>query len=136
MGGHAGIAKTLNRLKANVYWANMRKDVKKFVFTCTTCQQMKYVTKPQFGLLQPIPPLSSIWEDIAWISSRVLPAHQRQTVILVVVDRFPKRHFDSLPTHFTACKTAELFSQMVFKLHGYPKSIISDRDPIFISKSW
>lgn len=66
-----------------------------------------------------------------------LLAHQGQTVILVVIDRFFKAsHFGTLPTHFTASKMAELFTQMICKLHGYPNSIISHRDPIFFSKFW
>lgn len=66
-----------------------------------------------------------------------LPTFQGHSVILVVTNRFSKTsHFGSLPTHFTACKTAELFAQMICKLHGCPKSIILDRDPIFISKFW
>lgn len=66
-----------------------------------------------------------------------LPTFQGHSVILVVTNRFSKAsHFGSLPTHFTACKTAELFAQMICKLHGCPKSIILDRDPIFISKFW
>jgi transposase InsO family protein len=55
----------------------------------------------------------------------------------VVVDRFSKAaHFGMLPTHHTASKVADLFAKMVCKLHGMPKSIISDRDPIFVSRFW
>jgi len=58
-------------------------------------------------------------------------------VILVVVDRFSKAaHFGMLPTNFSVVKVAELFASMVCKLHGMPKSIISDRDPVFMSNFW
>jgi len=58
-------------------------------------------------------------------------------VILVVVDRFSKAtHFGMLPTNISNVKVAELFTSMVCKLHGMPKSIISDRDPIFMSNFW
>lgn len=42
----------------------------------------------------------------------------------------------ALPSHFIAYKVAELFVNMVWKLHGLPKRIVSDRDPIFFSKLW
>ena len=58
-------------------------------------------------------------------------------MLLVVVDRFSKSvHLGALPSHYTTYKVAELFVSMVCKLHGLPKSIVSDRDPIFISKFW
>lgn len=65
-----------------------------------------------------------------------LPTHQGQRVIMMVVDCFSKAaHFGTLPTYFSACKGAELFTQMVCKLHGYPPSIISYMNMIFISTS-
>lgn len=56
---------------------------------------------------------------------------------MIVVDHFPKgAHLGSLPPHFTAHMTAQLFIDLVCKLHGFPRSLISDRDPIFVSKFW
>jgi hypothetical protein len=56
---------------------------------------------------------------------------------MVMVDRFSKAiHLGSLASGFTAYKVAELFVTMVCKLHGLPRSIVSDRDPIFISRFW
>ena len=66
-----------------------------------------------------------------------LPAYKGNTWILVVVDRFSKGlHLGMLPTHHIACTVAMTFMEMVGKLHGMPRSIVSDRDPLFISKFW
>ncbi|GJU53978.1 reverse transcriptase [Tanacetum coccineum] len=76
-------------------------------------------------------------EDVSMDFITGLPTSKGLTVILVVVDRFSKyAHFGPLPTSFNGHKVAEVFLDMVVKLHGIPKTIVSDRDPIFLSKLW
>jgi hypothetical protein len=124
-------------LKENVYWDKMKEDVTQFVNACGTCQQTKHPTHAPYGLLKPLPIPTGVWEDISLDFIVGLHSFHSNTVILVVVDRFSKAaHFGMLPTHHTASKVADLFAKMVTKLHGMPKSIVSDRDPIFISKFW
>lgn len=53
---------------------------------------------------------------------------------MVVVNRFCKAaQFGTLPHNFTAFKAAEFFTNMICRLHEYLRSIISDRDPIFLA---
>ena len=66
-----------------------------------------------------------------------LPAYRGNTCIFVVVDPFSNGlHLGMLPTQHTAHTMALLFLDMVGHLYGMPKSIVSDRDPLFISKFW
>lgn len=66
-----------------------------------------------------------------------LPNFAGKTVIWVVVDRLTKfAHFIALPTSFSASHLAAMFLTEIYRLHGAPKTIVSDRDRIFISKFW
>lgn len=137
MGGHMGINKTLQRLQANFFWQGMRKDVQVYVAQCHTCQQTKYETKRPTGLLQPLPIPSAVWEDLSLDFITGLPLSQGNSAVLVVVDRFSKgAHFGALPSNFTAFKVACLFLDLICKHHGFPRSLVSDRDPIFMSNFW
>jgi transposase InsO family protein len=57
--------------------------------------------------------------------------------VWVIVDRLTKvAHFISVRTTYGGDKLARLYVDNILKLHGVPKSIISDRGAQFISKFW
>lgn len=66
-----------------------------------------------------------------------LPPSQGKTTIWVIVDRLSKySHFIALPGKFSAATLAPIFLAEVYRLHGMPRSIVSDRDRVFVSKFW
>ncbi|KAJ0100967.1 hypothetical protein Patl1_05356 [Pistacia atlantica] len=87
------------------------------------------------GLLQPINILLQIWEVISMDFITGLPPSSGFLVIFIVVGRPTKyAHFKSLHTGFTAMKVVALFVHMIYKLHGLPKTILSDWCLVFLSK--
>nr|CAD1821648.1 unnamed protein product [Ananas comosus var. bracteatus] len=136
-GGHSGAEVTARRLKSYFYWKGLRKDVDQLVKECTVCQQNKYETLAPAGLLQPLPIPDNIWTEISMDFIEGLPPSQGKEVIMVVVDRLSKyAHFLALSHPYTASTIAQLFLDHIYKLHGLPKSIVSDRGAVFLSHFW
>ncbi|GKE39392.1 putative mitochondrial protein [Tanacetum coccineum] len=66
VGGHSGVKVTTQRLCSFVYWKGMRKEIKKFVKECITCQMCKPDLAAYPGLLQPLPIPDRIWDSISY----------------------------------------------------------------------
>ena len=134
MGGHAGILKTFLKISANFYWLGMKEDIRKFVADYYVCKIIKSPTSKVAGLLQPLPILEQVWEDLTMDFITGLPKSKDCTVILVVVDRLSKAaHFKSLPSSFAAVSVANLFTNMVVKHHGF-SSLYCFRQGLYLSQ--
>ncbi|GAU24592.1 hypothetical protein TSUD_289530 [Trifolium subterraneum] len=137
VGGHSVRDVTASRVKSLFYWKGMTKDIFNFVKNCGICQKNKSDLAAYPGLLQPLPVPHQIWTNISMDFVEGLPTSGGKQVIFVVVDRLSKyAHFMALAHPYTALDVAQVFLDNVFKLHGLPESITSDRDPIFLSSFW
>jgi hypothetical protein len=132
VGGHSGFLKTYHRVKKEFFWDGLKTDVQRFVAECLVCQQNKVETIKTAGLLQPLAIPSQRWEEVSMDFIIGLPKSEGKSVIMVIVDRLTKyAHFCALSHPFKASTVATTFMEIVQKLHGSPKIIASDRDPIF-----
>jgi len=108
--------------------------VKRHVKECDICQRLKYETCHVVGLLQPLPIPDKPWLDVSMDFVEGLPKSHSKEMVLVVMDRLTKFvHFIPLSHPYMAAKVANLYLQHVFKLHGMPALIVSDRDPVLTS---
>ena len=132
LGGHFGIEKITNMVKRSYYWPKMNNEVKKFIKSCTICQQAKGLLTNQ-ELYQPLPIPTRPWESISMDFVMGLPrTKQGFDSVLVVVDRFNKM------VHFIPCKSTNdashiphVFFKELVRIHVIPQTIVSNRDVKF-----
>jgi hypothetical protein len=132
LGGHSGVPATIKRIQSLFAWPGLRKHVEQFVKSCATCQQAKPERVKYPGLLQPLATPSNAWQVISLDFVEGLPISHGFDCILVVVDLFSKyAHFVALKHPYTALSMAKIFMTQIYRLHGLPTALVSDRDKIF-----
>lgn len=136
--GHLGQRKTLHNVSRDYWWPTLRADVEKYVGTCPHCQANKSPNYKPFGLMQPLEPAGLPWTDIQVDFVSGLPlSNSGNDSCLVVIDRFTKMfHVIACNKNVTAVQFADMFLENIFRIHGLPNSIVSDRDKLFTSNFW
>jgi hypothetical protein len=136
--GHGGVNKTYQGLRGDYYWTGMMKGIRQYIASCECCQRAKWTRGKKAGLLNPIEIPELRWEGWAMDFMVDLPVSiNGYTQILVIVCRLTKRaHFIPLRTGAKTEDVADAILREVVRLHGLPKSIVSDRDSKFTSKLW
>ena len=106
----------------------MIKEVKQYIEGYDQCQRIKNRVEMPVGKLRPNEVLERLWQHISVDFITKLPMSKGHNLILVVCDRFSKMsHFVATTEKITAEGLARLFRDNVWKLHGLPESVISDR---------
>ena len=135
--GHFGLAKTVELISRNYYWPKLRKTIARFLRNCDVCLRAKPDRSAPYGLLQPLPVPSERWLDLSMDFMTDLPPSNGFDTLLVIKDRLSKQaHFIACHNSLTAPQLAEVFIKEIFRLHGSPRSIVSDRDKLFTSSFW
>lgn len=137
LAGHLGADKTVHIMRSHFFWPKMSRDIDHFIKRCLPGHRAKGRSSPH-GLYMPLPVPIAPWEDVSLDFITGLPRTQRQKdSIMVVVDRFSKMaHFIACHTTYDAVQIANLYFKEIVRLHGVPKTMVSDRDVKFLSHFW
>ena len=138
---HLGAGKTLDYLRDHVWWKDMVSDVRAFCETCHTCKMSKPSNQKPHGLLNPLTVPSYPWESIGMDFVGPLPESGNRdglfdSITVVICLLTSMVHLIPSRTNYNASQLAELMFEHIYKLHGLPKNIISDREVLFTSTFW
>jgi len=126
--GHLGRFKTLELISRSYWWPNMSRYIGMYVSHCDLCLRTKIQRRLPSGELQPLPIPEERWDAISVDFILELPESGGYDSIMVAVDSAGKRsHFVETVTTVTAAGAANLYLQNIWKLHGLPRKVISDR---------
>jgi len=111
------------------------RDVERYVEGCDLCQRMKNRTEEVAGKLKLSEVLEKLWTHLMVDFIMKLLVVARKDTILVVCDRLSKMmHFVATTEETSAEGLARLFRDNMWKLHGLPESVVSDRGPQFAAE--
>jgi hypothetical protein len=135
--GHPGRSKTYEILTRDYYWPGMYRYVDRWTRNCHTCRRMTPSREARQGVLRPLPVPQRAWQDISMDFITHLELSQGHDAILVVVDRLTKmKHFIACHGTCDAEEVARLYTRHIWKIHGLPRTVVSDRGPQFVSAFW
>ena len=136
--GQMGQDKTIELIRPNFWWPKMNERIIDFVRSCPEYQQNKASRHQPYGLSFPLELPYAQWQSIAMDFITELPIFDDCDQLWVVIDRFTKMaHFLPLRKEGKmAANLAVTFAREVWKYHGLPTDILSDRDCRFTSETW
>lgn len=147
--GHPGKNKLYALLSRDYFWPQMSKDTATFALHCYDCRRNTINRSRYQGTLKPLPLPLARWRDISVDFVGPLPLDEGPLshlkwhnsegfdTIMVVVDRLTKmRHYIPCRKDLSTKDQAFLFIRDVWKLHGLPDTIVSDRGTTFVNAFW
>jgi len=119
----------------NYWWPEVTRDVGRYVERCDLCQRMKNRMEEVAGKLKLSEVPEKPWTYLIVNFITKLPLVAGKDAILVVCDRLSKMtHFMVTTEETTAEELERLFRDNMWKLHGLPESMVSDRRPQFAAE--
>ena len=136
--GHMGRNATIERLSQDYYWRGMVSYVEKWSTRCPRCRRVKSNREGHHGPLRPLDVAQRAWRDLSMDFIVKLPESQGHDAIFVVVDRLTKyKHFIPCKEKHTGAEhVAQMYLDRVWKHHGLPERIVSDRGSQFVGDFW
>ncbi|KAK3241869.1 hypothetical protein CYMTET_48393 [Cymbomonas tetramitiformis] len=137
--GHAGRDKTLERVLRRFWWKGAAEDVGRWVSSCTICQAVRPRNSYPDGLLNPHTIPTRLWQVVSVDFVTGLPVTARNHDAFATFTCKLSKMVHIIPLNFQDSSSeviARIYFDHIWKLHGTPMKIVSDRDPRFQDAMW
>jgi predicted aspartyl protease len=134
--GHPGRDLLKSILSRRFTWPGMSQDVRKFTRNCDICGRKSVWREKRRGLLKPLPIPDRPWSEISIDFITDLPLSDGNTFLMVITDRLFKNVIFQPMKTITAEAVAETLCWCLFRHHGFPIAVVSDRGPQFVGLMW
>jgi len=132
---YPGQHRIMELIKRTYWWPGLREDVKNYIQGCFKCQQNQVQHQKKAGELHPLDIPQGPWQEISINIIGPLLKSNGMDAIVVIVDRFTKMiHLKATTMNISSKGIAKIYRDDIWKLHGIPRKILSDRGPQFASK--
>jgi len=133
--GHPEQYRMQELIKRTYWWPGLKEDIKRYIQGCIKCQQNKVQHQQKAGELHPLEIPNGPWQDISIDMIGPLSNSNGKDAILVIVDRFMKMiRLKATTTSISSEEIAKIYRDEIWKIHGVPRMITSDRGPQFASR--
>jgi len=133
--GHPGQHRMLELIKKTYWWLGLKEDIKKYIQGCFKCQQNKVQHQRKAGELHPLEIPKGSWQEISIDIIGPLPKSNGMDAIVVIVDQFTKMiRLKTTTMNILLEGIAKIYRDEIWKLHGIPRKILSDRGLQFVLK--
>jgi len=133
--GHPEQHRMLKLLKRTYWWPGLKEDVKRYIQEYFKCRQNKVQYQRKAGELHPLEIPQGPWQEISIDIIGSLPKSNKMDTILVIVNQFTKMiRLKTTMMNILSEGIAKIYRDDIWKLHGVPRRILSNRGPQFTSK--
>lgn len=131
------VQKNIQLIQRSFWWPGLSQNCKDYVGSCALCLHNKGSNTKAWGLLRPLPIPDLPWKMLSMGFIVDLPPAEGFTSIFVVIDHLSKMsHFVPMVGTPSSADMVHAFIKEIVRLHGLPRSIVSDRGVQFTSKFW
>jgi hypothetical protein len=132
--GHPGRHGTLELVSRLYWWPGMTRFINQYVSGCDACQRYKSARHPR-SILQPHDVPEGPWQTMGVDLITGLPPVAGYDAIVVYIDHYSKQvHVLPTTSDADAERIADIHYREIFRLHGIPTKVVSDRGPQFAAR--